>query len=440
MWNGGEMIRIGQHPVAARWRLIAIVTGGGSVLLAAPASAVFVALGAGAWSYVLAFLSVWAVLGGGIAIGLGIAYGVVEWDPDRRVARLRGREVPLSSITEAWRSVSSGNGAAYLVYRFVSTEGPSVRVLVAGQPMRGMDAEGVAALARFVRELPLHVPGEGEGTDAALTERQRAEAVSYTSGGGKSRVSRETMLAELGEPVEHPGATAWTTPDATPQGSVQPVISAREAMRLERQWEADDTAADAALSADVPAARGLRRLFFWLLIVALAVAAVAIVFAVVQEQLERSFDNDVVAAFVGGGFGLGLLFYLAWCAAADSDVRHRRRLAEAAWAGLDADGRRRGLAAPHLLAWTQSVRRFRFSLAFVFSLLGFFVILFSIFLIAEPEPGDPAVLGIGVLAAGIAMEVWAVVDFIRLYRRRREDAEQLVLRGGWRVLPPQVRD
>jgi hypothetical protein len=432
------MIRIGQHPVAARWRLIAIVTGGGSVLLAAPASAVFVALGAGAWSYLLAFLSVWAVLGGGIVIGLLAAYGVVEWDPDRRVARLRGTEVPLESITEAWRSVSSGNGAAYLVYRFVSTEGPSVRVLVAGQPMRGLDTDGVAALARFVRELPLHVPGEAGGSE--LTERQRAEAVSYTNGGGKSRVSRETMLAELGEPVEHPGTTAGTTPDATPPGSAQTVISAREAMRLERQWEADDTAADAALSADVPAARGLRRVFFWLLIVALAVAAVAIVFAVVQEQLERSLDNDVVAAFVGGGFGLGLLFYLAWCAAADADVRHRRRLAETSWAGLDADGRRCGLAAPHLLAWTQSVRRFRFSLTFVLCLLGFFVILFSIFLISEPEPGDPAALGIGVLVVGIAMEAWAVIDFIRLYRRRRQDAEQLVLRGGWRLLPPQVRD
>ncbi|WP_440710636.1 hypothetical protein [Herbiconiux sp. YIM B11900] len=434
------MIRIGRHPLAAAWRLVVVVTAGGSAVLAALASAVFMALGAGAWSYLLAFLSVWAVLGGGVAIGLRIAYSVIEWDPDRRVARLRGREVPLDTITEGWRAVSSGNGAAYLAYRFVSTEGPSARVLVAGRPMRGLDEDGVAALARFVRELPLRVPGDGtQGARAEgeLTDRQRAEAVSLTEGGGKSRVSAHTLLAELGEPTGLPDSASGATPDADASG--HPAISAREAARLERHWEEDDAAAATVLSEQVPVARRLRRLFFWLVIAALGVAAAAIVYAVVQEELERSLDNDVVLVFVVGGFGLGVLFLLAWSAAADADVRHRRRLAETAWDGLDADERRRGLAAPYLLAFAEPVRRFRMVLAFVLCTLGLLVMLFSIFLIAEPEPGDLPVLGFGVLAAGVAMEVWAAVDYIRLSRRKRADAELLILRGGWRLVPPSVR-
>ncbi|MDO9399040.1 MAG: hypothetical protein Q7T71_21035 [Herbiconiux sp.] len=85
-------------------------------------------------------------------------------------------------------------------------------------------------------------------------------------------------------------------------------------------------------------------------------------------------------------------------------MRDRRRLG-LRWLQspeVDHDERRRGLALPLLTAWSQPVRRLFTAGAFPTMLAGL-----------------STVIGSG---------------------RRRADARQLVLLGGWRLLPPEIRD
>jgi hypothetical protein len=456
----GDAVRIGGNPGLGSWKLVLVVTAvGGGVLSAFPGAA-YVALGLGEWSWVLGFLTAWAIIAGALLLGLHLAYGGLVWYPSERAVELRGRRVPVDTITEAWRSLSSTGTATYVVYRFVSTEGPSVRLLVAGRPMKGLDATGVKALARFVRELPLVVPDAqasplGDDDAPRLTDRQRAAAVSLTTGGGKSRVGRETLLTELGaEPTKSdeaesatpasdapaylPPAFARRRPGATGD---RVVISPREAARLEREWEADDQHADRMLAAEPSRAQPLRRLFFWLMFASLGLSVGAIILAIVQEEFGGSLldsgDDDLIVALIVGPGLLGLLFYLGWCAAADAQQREVRRLG-ARWleerSRDDPEVRERGLAAAMLVAWVAPVQRLRTVLAFLLCLLGFFVMLGSVFFFT-----DQTVLG-GVvsLVVGLACEVVAVLLFLRVQRRKRADAEQLVLLGGWRVVPPDI--
>ncbi|NQX33273.1 hypothetical protein [Herbiconiux sp. VKM Ac-2851] len=478
--TGEDAVRIGRSPARASWKLILVVTGVGSAVLASFPAAAYVALGVGEWSWLLGLLTAWALLGGGLLIGLHVAYGGIVWYPGERAAELRGRRVPIDTITEAWRSLSSSGTAAYVVYRFVSTEGPSVRLLVAGRPMKGLDAAGVKDLARFVRELPLVVPDAqtsplGDEGGPRLSDRQRAAAVSLTSGGGKSRVGRETLLAELGADADTDANAAAdadadldeartddrvgnpdpATPEREPATYLPPasdrrrpnrtgdhaVISQREADRLVSEWAADDQHAERMLAAEPGRARPVRRLFFWLMILALGVAALTLVFAVVREESGGgplgSMDDDLMAALIVGPGVLGLLFYIGWCAASDAQQRHLRRLG-ARWleerAREDPEVRRRGLAAEMLAAWVVSVQRLRTVLAFLLSLLGFFVILGGIFFFSE----DSVSGGVISLAVGIVMVVISVLLFLRVQRRKKADAEQLVHLGGWRLLPPEI--
>lgn len=437
------MIRIGGNPTLRSLPLVAGVAAVLGLVLAGPVSLLVAAAGvpeAGSW--VLAFVLVWAVLGGLIVGIAGIAYGSVHWDPDARVARLRGRTVPLESITEAWRALSSSSqyGTAYLAYRFVSTEGASVRVLVAGRPMRGLDAEGIAALGRFVAELPLELP-KPAAVDAgrnALTERQKAAAVNLTDGGGRSRVARETLLEEL-------GAAQGVTPAPPAAPPVYPddpdrFITAARADRLAREWGADDALAATLLDGLPRTARRLRRLFFWLQVALFGVAAVVLIAAVVQETIDGplgSVDNDVVTLFFVGGGLSGLLAHLAWCAAADVDVRARRRAAREWRAARSDDERRRGLPAPFLLAWGESGLRLLAASGFVVATLGLLVALASIFLFTMEDLS--AAPGSAVLIVGVLMIAAAVAAFVRVQRQKRRDAEELVVLGGWRLLPPEIR-
>ncbi|MFB2583682.1 hypothetical protein [Herbiconiux liukaitaii] len=464
-----------------------VLTGFLGLALAAFPAAGFEALGLGSVSWVLGFLLTWAVFVGGIVAGVGIAYGAVEWDPDARVARLRGREVPLDTITEAWRTVSTG-GAAYLIYRFVSTEGPSVRVLVAGQPMKGLDAAGLADLRRFVSELPLEVPpAAGSGASAgaagdtvdgvALTERQRSVAVSLTEGGGRSRVSRATLLEELGTGTgTGTGAGAATAPTAMRpdggggtdrggqrgeggprEGSGRGVgfdgvgsgelahpegyLTAEEAVALQNAWAADDKVALGMLRDSGRLARRLRPVFLALMVLAIVAALVVLTIAVVQEQLLEdvlgSVDDELIGLLFGGGGLLALMFYLAWCASADADVRSRRRLGRSWWESKDEGERRRGLPGPLLLAWGEPARRLLSASAFVGCTLGLLVGLGSIFVFTEPDVA-PVGVGVAVLAVGVALVVASALAFVRVQRAKRADAEQLILFGGWRILPPEI--
>jgi hypothetical protein len=438
------MIRIGTNPALASLPFIASVTAGVSVVLASPASALFAGLGAGGWSWALGFVAVWVVFAGGIVAGVSIAYGTVQWDPERRVARLRGREVSLDSITEAWRSLSTGaNGAAYLHYRFVSTEGASVRLLVAGRPMKGLDADDLKDLRRFVAELPLQVPSAGKDE---LSDRQRAAAVNLTSGGGKSRVSRETLLEELapGNGVQPVGGIRIPTAEpvnAAPAGvgGLRGAISLIEAARLDQQWQADDTEALAVLAEKGRASRRLRRVLGWLTVAAGGIAFASVVLAAVDEEVRGLLDSDseswLKVVIVAGILG-GIAFYLAWCAAADSDVRHRRGLAREWIETRDDRERERGLAEPFLLAWGEPVRRLPNAVGFIALVIGLFAILVGTFVPAEEGQAIGRVIA---LVLGLAGVIWFGLVVAASLRRRSADAEEKVVLGGLRVLPRVVR-
>ncbi|WP_291039697.1 hypothetical protein [Herbiconiux sp.] len=462
------VVRIGRHAGVGSIALVVGASAALGLLFAAPVAevldAVNIDLGGAEWF--VGFLLTGIVFAGIILLCLSLAYGTVHWNPQKGTVRLRRREVPVSSITVAWRTVSSSglNGSAYLVYRFVSTEGASVRVLVAGRPVRGLDAEGLSALMRFVGELPLEAPA-GAAVDAAgLTDQQRAAAVALTTGGGKSRVGRDTLLAELavltgaaagaeagagvaGSPPQ-PGAGGYpatsdpiTPPQPAPGNPAGTIFSARAA-ELEREWQADDESAVALLLAEPAPARIVRRVFFWLIAAALAVAALALVAAVIGETvgggLLPSDANEIVGLLVLGAGGVALLFYLVWCAAADTDLRNRRRLAHRWLENADPDARTRGIPLLLLAAWGEHPRRLFTALSFLSLLFGLLAALAAIVLFTDDE--FPVLVPTLALLGGVALLVLGILGFVRVQRGRRTDAEELVLLGGWRVVPPEVRD
>jgi hypothetical protein len=469
-----DTVRIGRHPGIQNLRFIAGASAGVGAALGAPASIPFAALGLGDWSWPLGVLAVWVVFGGGIALGVALAYDVIEFDPRERTATMRRRTlsfrrrtVPLDTITEAWRSLSSApNGAGYLVYRFVSSDGATSRVLVQGRPMTGLDAHGLRDLAGFVGELPLEVPdaaarparigdGRGAADPPALTERQRATAVSLTEGGGKSRVGRETLLTELhalidaAEAADSPypsgadGAAGSRGPAAQAtrrqRGGIRGLIAAIKAERLERAWEEDDAEALELLASSVSPAARRRSLFLRLLVgcigTGLAVVAVAIVLDAIDTTILRASGEDLVFLLVASAIVLSIAFYLAWCAAADADVRSRRDLARRWMAQRDDDERERGMATPLLLAWGEQAWRLRLSLAFIVCLVGATAIIAAYFVFSET--GLPLLTSIGVLVSGLALEVAGVATFTSVTRRRRAEAEEMVHLGGRRLLPPE---
>jgi hypothetical protein len=500
-----DILRIGEHPGIRNLRFIVLASASLSAALGAPASIPFAALGAGDWSWPLGALSVWLIFTGGLVLGVSLAYGVIEWSPRQRTASLRRhplslrrRTVPIDTITQAWRSLSSGsNGAGYLVYRFTSTDGATSRVLVQGRPMSGLDAQGLRTLAAFVGDLPLEVPdaagraprdgsGNAVGRDhdgsPALTERQQAMAVSLTTGGGKSRVGRDTLLEELATLIDFAeltdqigfGNSSGSTPGTVEQGGTREQAAPREragvrgpashprggqparpttrrrrggiraliafvrSERLDRAWERDDAEAVELLAANPSPTARIRRLLLRLLVGCIAVALVVIVGAVILKAVgARLLDadtNDIVALLFGCAILLSAVLYLGWCAAADADVRHRRRLARSWMAGRDDDERERGMAAPLLLAWGEPERRLRVAVASVLCLVGSTAIIAAFFVFTETEL--PRLTAVGVLVSGLALEVLGVVTFIRVTRGRRADAQEMVYLGAERLLPP----
>lgn len=89
-----------------------------------------------------------------------LAYPPVSVDFASRSVRMRFRDVPISTITQAWRRIADGRPGAILFLRLVSTEGPRVRLLVAGGGFPNIDLAGRQALLDLVRTAPIEPPAE----------------------------------------------------------------------------------------------------------------------------------------------------------------------------------------------------------------------------------------------------------------------------------------
>ena len=72
----------------------------------------------------------------GFILALQLTYPRFAFDTVSRTVRMGRHTVALDSVREAWRSYQAGsNGATYLIYRFRSTEGPTVRVMKSSMPL-----------------------------------------------------------------------------------------------------------------------------------------------------------------------------------------------------------------------------------------------------------------------------------------------------------------
>lgn len=455
------MTRIGRNPALGSIRFILIVCVIGGFLLGSPLTRIT----DGEVPYLVgAILSVALLLV--VIFGLvALLYRPLAWDPRAGTASFGGRTVPLASVTRAVRGISAGVGAAYVTYRFFSTEGPSVRVLIAGQPLQGLDAASVAELIRFIEAAPIVEPLRPGG----LSDQQAALADALTESGGKSDAGKRLLLEELRSmlAVQNPDApvAAAVEPNATSANPLAPPIpvdaadvqvpdrprmSQREAAELERQWEADDADATRYLQAHPAPFVSLRRILVLLTVVAGVTSAIALVIAVIAETTSGSrLDedaNDLAALWIVGPGLLGVVLYLVWCAVADAQVRRRQTIAFA-WLGTrDTQQRTRGLAAPLLAAWAEPApgTRSARALGFTGSVIGGLAFLIGLVLFFDDSDdvldlGGPllatllTVIGGAILAAGIVGLVWS-------YRRRRAGARELVLHAGWRLDPPVVAE
>jgi hypothetical protein len=465
--------RIGRNPAMGSLRFILIVCVIVGFLLGSPLTRVT----DGEVPYPVGVALSIALL---IAVILGltaILYRPLTWDQRAGTASFGGRTVPLASVTRVVRGISAGSGAAYLTYRFFSTEGPSVRVLIAGSPMKGLDAPAVAELIRFVEAAPITEPMRTGG----LSDQQAAVADALTESGGKSEVGKRLLLEELRSivaaqdtgatpggassgiaPSETAAASAPADPSAPPvplvplgagdtEAARRPRMSNDEARALEEQWAEDDADAARYLRAHPTPFVTLRRVLVLSIVVAALVSVVALVVTVVAETTTGSrLDedaNDLAALWIVGPGLLGVALYIAWCIAADAQVGRLQTTANAWLQTRDPQQRTRGLAVPLLAAWAQPApgTRTARALGFAGSTVGGLAFLIGVVLFFDDSEdffGDGtgplvatlfAVIGGAILVAGIVGLVWS-------YRRRRAGARELVLLAGWRLDPPLTTD
>jgi hypothetical protein len=458
------MTRIGRHPAIRSLRFIVIVCVIGGFLLGAPLTRIT----DGEVPYPVGVALSIALL---LALILGltaIMYRPVAWDPGSGTVSLAGRTVALSSITRVVRVLSTGNGAGYLTYRFYSTDGPSARVLVAGRPMRGLVGGEIDELLRLVEAAPIADPVRADG----LSGQQAALADTLSETGGKSEVGKRLLVEELqtmigarstvptadGEAgranqLDASGAPVRRDPDPAappiPAGAGVPLpdrprMSQREAEELERRWEEDDADATRFLASRPAPFRTIRPVLILLIVVAALLSGVALVIAVVAENARGSLlgdDNDLASlAIVGPGL-LGVVLYMAWCAAADAQVRHKQRTAHEWLATRDDGQRQRGLAAPLLAAWGEPApgTRLARALGFAGSTLGGLAFLVGLVLFFTEDETGPVVAATFVLVGGAVLTA-GTVGIVWSYRRRRTANRELVLLAGWRLDPPFVSE
>ncbi|NDL59574.1 hypothetical protein [Phytoactinopolyspora mesophila] len=413
-----EMLRIG-HSTAVGALPLTLTTGGlTSLLLAFPASNLFDGSPA---PYLFALGCLLAVVPGGIFLFLTLTYRPVAFDPRTGTARLGRKTVPLATVTKAWRQISNaGHNTSYVSYRFESTDGAWGRVLIAGSPLRGLDAEGLARLERFIDAIPLEEPH-----DDGLSPAQRQIADSAAQYGSKTPVGRAAMLAELrGSPPSAPTAAR---------------LSVSQLRRLERQWDHDDAAAEQFFASRPASPRGTRRIAGRLAAAAVSLAALVIAVAAVGEQVAGGDlpDNVNRAAGIGVGaaFALGLASGLVYCIAADAAGRRRQQEALSWLETRDSFQRTRGLPPRLLAAFTGTPpgeRTVSFAVA-VCAVLG------TGCLIAGPvvwstEPDWPFAVGLALLCAGIVFSSLAAALIVRANRSRRHQQLLGARLGGQRLL------
>lgn len=208
--------------------------------------------------------------------------------------------------------------------------------------------------------------------------------------------------------------------------------------RFDRECPDDDAEALEILAANPSPTARLRGVLIRALVGCIAagllVIAVAVVLEVAGSRLLGSEANDVVALLVLCAMLLSFVLYLGWCAAADADVRHRRRLARSWMARRDDDERERGLVEPFVAAWEAQELRLQVAGAGIVCMTGSIAVVVAVIVFSTTTV--PLLTSVGIFMSGAALTGVGITLFARIMRRRRADAEELVYLGGRRLLPP----
>ncbi len=366
---------------------------------------------------VLAVLLCTLVAGAGLTLGLHLAYRPFAFDAVSRTVRIGRRTVPLDTMREAWRSFQSGrNGAAYLIYGFRSTDGPTVRVMVAGRPLRGLNEAERAALAEFLRLAP--IPGPADSDDAL----HGSLASDILADGTKVPVSAALLLRELGAAGDSAaGAAVAEQPEAA-------AVEVDTAGML-----ADDVAVVTAVRADGHRIRVARLWAARAFGVSTMLFPVLVGVAVLAPAVGWRLDEGLFLPALGLAAALLTVAGLGWSLLGDLDTRTVRR-ASLAW--LDAASpamRARGLPVAFHPAWLQFApgHRMLTILAFAGGVLGMLLVLAGMVTLTTEYPLVVLIALPGILFGALAIRFW-----IRHRRRRRADVLWLIEAAGPRAGRP----
>jgi len=92
-------------------------------------------------------------------VAVPFVYPTFAVDFASRTVRMRFRDVPISSLTQAWRRVADTRaGGVLLFYRLRSTAGPRIRLIVAGRGFPVLDTPARQALLDLLAEAPIEQP------------------------------------------------------------------------------------------------------------------------------------------------------------------------------------------------------------------------------------------------------------------------------------------
>lgn len=362
-----------------------------------------------------------------LALGLGAAYPKVVMTPDGAL-RVRGRHIRPSEIVRVRRAVSSGGGAAYLVLTLGTTSGRGVRVLVAGTPIRGLDAEQLGMLREVVVASAIPAARDSESERAFLSE-------SVLASGRRVEADRGLVLRELDElrGVAYRPESEQTHP--TPTDEVPDADGARAVM-------ADDRAAAERLAESTGPSRLARRIALWVFVLICAAAAVLLVVLVVMESAGTDFgaaDEDPLTAAMSVAMLLALLTGIGWAVAADVDDARIRAVSQG-WLAEASDAQRaRGLPTPFHAAWLRAPggRMAGFGLL-VLAVVALLTLIGGPVALAQGF-GPPAV-GVVVTIVGVVLAVLAWWLWSARRRAHARRVEWLIGAAGERATGPDLGD
>lgn len=398
-----------------------------SVVLQEPVSALLPE-GTPRW---LLFLAIALPIAGALVLGLSWAYPRVLLAADGTL-RVRGRVVPLGEVVGLRRSVSSGPSAGYLVYTFATSDGRTIRVLVAGAPIRGLDLEQLGVLREAVA-----ASGIRSAVNAAEVERAII-GQNLLADGRRAEVDRERALREL-DGLRGVAHRENPVPASRAESEAAAVVAVDSDAARADDWALQAADDDREAARMVDAASGGTRMLRRLALVAFVLTClvgVGVLITLVVREASGAWVGDVSSDALVTSFvivlALALVTGIVWGVAADVDDAQRRRLAQRWLTDASPEQRERGLPSPFHAAWMRvpggrmtGFALFVVGMVAMLTVVGGPVALFGGF-------GPPAI-GAVVTVVGLVLSALALWGWFARRRAHARRVEWLLEVAGERV-------